>query len=373
MMSADMAMDFDQVNDFDDLHITAKMPLPVIERIVRSDPEGDRITRPLERIRDLAESVKDQLIDRDDSVEAVIASFMSRVPVVLFGDPGTAKSLLVRLIADRTADDSSSPSFFEYLMTPHTMPEEIFGAVDIKKLVQKENPEFQRATEGMLPDRDFIFLDEVFRGGSHILNTLLSIINEGTFHDGARKIEVRALGIVGAANDPPQGAEMRNLGAFFDRFPVRVWVDSISNSRNIDSNEKISTLDKLLHKSLSIDNARPLQISCGNDFRIVQLFSRQSGVASTQNDGVRQAVKTRFMQLFRMAQEDADFALSDRTLGQYWKWSRAYDMLKESSSRWGESEEHFVKVFTYMGKDKESSHLATDFVSRGFSGNGNDD
>ena len=51
-------------------------------------------------------------------------------------------------------------------MTMHTMPEELFGAIDIKKLVQ-DTPEFQRATQGMLPEKDFVFLDELFGGVSH--------------------------------------------------------------------------------------------------------------------------------------------------------------------------------------------------------------
>ena len=69
------------------------------------------LVHPLDRIRKLATSIKKELVGRDEAVDAVLASFISRVPVVLFGPPGTAKSLLVRMIADRTTDDGDQSSF----------------------------------------------------------------------------------------------------------------------------------------------------------------------------------------------------------------------------------------------------------------------
>ena len=45
-------------------------------------------------------------------------------------------------------------------------------------------PLVRRVTAARLPHAELAFLDEVFRGGSHILNTLLTIINEKKYDSG---------------------------------------------------------------------------------------------------------------------------------------------------------------------------------------------
>ena len=262
------------------------------------------LTHPLDRIRKLATSIKKELVGRDEAVDAVLASFISRVPVVLFGPPGTAKSLLVRMIADRTTDDSDQSSFFEYLMTMHTMPEELFGAIDIKKLVQ-DTPEFQRATQGMLPEKDFVVFDELF-GGSHILNTLLTVVNEGKFHDGSKTINVKAVGIVGAANFPPTGTDLQ---AFYDRFPIRIWLDSLCSRGGVHAAD---TVEELLEKTLALRNPQPRAISCGNDFRVIQEFDKLHGLESLK---MRIQMSKVSSSMHFAAQGQPEFDLSDRSLG----------------------------------------------------------
>lgn len=318
------------------------------------------LTHPLGRIRKLGSSIKKELVGRDEAVDAVLASFVSRVPVVLFGPPGTAKSLLVRMIADRTTDDHDQSSFFEYLMTMHTMPEELFGAIDIKKLVQ-DTPEFQRSTQGMLPEKDFVFLDEIFRGGSHILNTLLTVVNEGKFHDGSKTINVKAVGIVGAANFPPTGTDLQ---AFYDRFPIRIWLDSICSR---GGNHAADTVEELLQKTLALRNPQPRAISCGNDFRVIQEFDKLYGAESFK--AADSEVKDQFLDAFREAQRRPEFDLSDRSLGLFWRWSRAFDLLHETdANRWGKRAENYLEVFRHMGSSQEGAKDAERFFQGRSSG-----
>lgn len=136
----------------------------------------------------------------------------------MVGPPGTAKSEAVRRIARGLGG-----AYFEYLLGRFTEPNEIFGPVDLTKLRQGV---VESRTEGMLPEADIAFLDEVFLGSTAILNTLLGILNERVYRRGhtARECPLRVC--VGASNALPTEDA---LAAFADRFLLRVFVEPIAD------------------------------------------------------------------------------------------------------------------------------------------------
>ena len=138
--------------------------------------------------------------------------------MLIVGPPGTAKSALVRHLA-RLID----ARYFEYLLTRFSEPNEIFGPIDIKAFREGT---YVRRVEAMLPDADIVFLDEIFKSNSAILNALLSILNERRFFTGAASIRVPLSSLFGATNEVPNDDA---LGAVFDRFLVR------ASSENLDS------------------------------------------------------------------------------------------------------------------------------------------
>ena len=138
--------------------------------------------------------------------------------MLIVGPPGTAKSALVRHLA-RLID----ARYFEYLLTRFSEPNEIFGPIDIKAFREGT---YLRRVEAMLPDADIVFLDEIFKSNSAILNALLSILNERRFFTGAASIKVPLSSLFGATNEVPNDDA---LGAVFDRFLVR------ASSENLDS------------------------------------------------------------------------------------------------------------------------------------------
>src|SRR5439155_2876566 len=116
-------------------------------------------------------------------------------------------------------------NYFEYLLGRFTEPSEVFGPVDLRKL--KEGV-VETQTEGMLPEADIAFLDEVFLGSTAILNTLLAILNERVFRRGHTVMRCPLRICVGASNALPTDD---SLAAFADRFLARVFIDPIPDPR----------------------------------------------------------------------------------------------------------------------------------------------
>ncbi|MCP4663351.1 MAG: AAA domain-containing protein [bacterium] len=138
--------------------------------------------------------------------------------LLVVGPPGTAKSALIKDLVALIAADS-----FEYLLTRFTEPNEIFGPIDMR--LYSEEKRFRRITARMLPEADIVFLDEIFKSNSAILNTLLTILNERVFYngepgqEGVRPVSVPLISLFAATNAVPDDAE---LAALLDRFPLRV-------------------------------------------------------------------------------------------------------------------------------------------------------
>ena len=95
---------------------------------------------------------------------------LAREHVLLVGPPGCAKSLLLEAVMRWLGGKT-----FTCLLTRFTTPEELFGPVSVAGLKEDR---FRRITSGKLPEADGCFLDEVFKGSSAILNTLLRLLNE---------------------------------------------------------------------------------------------------------------------------------------------------------------------------------------------------
>jgi MoxR-like ATPase len=160
--------------------------------------------------------LKDVFVGKDDIIDLMGICLAGRENLFLLGPPGTAKSAMVRELAKLLKGKT-----FEYLLTRFTEPNELFGPFDIRKLREGE---LVTNTEGMLPEANLIFLDELLNANSAILNSLLMILNEKVFRRGRETRELPVLMIVGASNHLP---EDEALNALFDRFLLRVRCDYV--------------------------------------------------------------------------------------------------------------------------------------------------
>ncbi len=159
------------------------------------------------------------LVEREALVDLVALAAVAGEHVLVVGPPGTAKSEAVRRVARAIGG-----RYFEYLLGRFTEPSEIFGPVDLRKL---RDGVVETETRGMLPEAEIAFLDEVFRGSTAILNTLLGLLNERTFRRGHTAMQCPLRVCVGAANDLPDD---ESLAAFADRFLLQVFVEPVSEA-----------------------------------------------------------------------------------------------------------------------------------------------
>lgn len=188
------------------------------------------------------------LIERDDILKTALLTVLSGEHLVLIGPPGTAKSAIARRISDSLLF-AEEDSYFEYLLTKFSTPEEIFGPLSISEL---RADRFRRNTAGYLPTARIAFLDEIFKANSSILNSLLTILNERIFHNGSEPQHVPLLSLISASNELPVGIE--ELNALYDRFLVRVLVNPVSE-RGRGSLFDIHSADKTFAPGNRIDLA----------------------------------------------------------------------------------------------------------------------
>ena len=164
-------------------------------------------------------SLNGSFLDRSDVIDGLLTSLITKQNAFLFGPPGTGKSELVRAITG--GFDGSK--YFGYLLSPTTDPSELYGPVAVSKLLKDE---YTRDVSGYLPDCNVAFLDELFRGSSAVLNSLLQILNERTFNNGKQAIDTEIQSIVAATNSFPTEEALQ---AFCDRFLFRPTITGLKS------------------------------------------------------------------------------------------------------------------------------------------------
>ncbi len=170
-----------------------------------------------DKLKKIREELRQTFLERGDLIDGALSALLSSQHVLIIGPPGTAKSMLADEICRRIA----GASYFQWLLTRFSTPEEIFGAVSLKAL---EQDDYRRVTSHKLPEAHIAFLDEIFKANSSILNAILTLINERLFHNGKQVVSVPLLTLFGASNELPEDDE---LMALYDRFLLRFVVKYI--------------------------------------------------------------------------------------------------------------------------------------------------
>lgn len=314
------------------------------------------------RIRKALNQVNSLFARRDHALEMMVACAIARVNMVFLGPPGTAKSLMVRSFCetmgvrpDSTPIANEGPlidsarkqgsnwvpprrRLFEYLLTRYTTPEELFGAIDIDLMLQAGT--HGRRSQGMLPQAEVAFLDEIFKANNAILNALLSITNERIFYNMGQAFRVDLAFVVGASNETPDEDE---LGALYDRFPIRV------PCKRVDSSE----LESVIAKSHQFANLKlPARIACLNDIRFL---SRVVMVGVYGGENVfpeNTSFRKEFMEMLLTLRDG--YSISDRTPAQLVRISRSLALLEHGGPADHLSASH-LRCFGYLSQKMDNA------------------
>lgn len=192
------------------------------------------------RIEHLLNLLNSGLYEKEEAIRLALLSAAAGESIFFLGPPGTAKSMISSRIHHAFKEGTK---YFEYLMNEFSTPDEIFGSVKLKGL---DEGIYEKNTNGYLPEANVAFLDEIWKSGPAILNTLLTIINEKKFRNGDKVEKVPLQVLLAASNELPK--EKAGLEALYDRFIIRTMVSPVS----MDNEESFFALCEKSGKELVV-------------------------------------------------------------------------------------------------------------------------
>jgi MoxR-like ATPase len=315
-----------------------------------------------ERINRFRTALSGYFVGKGHIIDLMTVCAVAQEPLLLVGPPGTAKSDLI--IKFRAALGTRAEDTFEYMLTRFTEPSEVFGPIDIKQL---RDGRYLRRASGKLPTASLVFLDEIFKANSAILNALLTVINEKKFYQDGQPVPVRLKVLFAATNDLPEQAE---LAALKDRFCLKIACRSVQERHFVelvdaglaaqtqrDLNQRPwaeghASLDDLLkaHRYLTLQMANPQQADRPDG----------DGPVTDRHRYFPDELLAEFRRVLKtLVREDRVF-ISDRKVVKLYKLLRAHAWITHG----GRVERADLKLLSYLGETREEVDLLEEKVPR---------
>ena len=180
-----------------------------------------------------SEIASEVMVERDDAVRLGMLGLLTGRSVFYLGPAGTGKSYLCDAFVNRI----KGGKVFKHLMAQTTTVSDVFGPQslaamrkDISRISTSVTDPDTGESYSYLTDCEVVFLDEVFKCNSAVLNNMLGCLNEKIFTNGCTVQPVKNVLMVTASNEVPTGEAMKPL---FDRFVLRCVVNYIDDPDNM--------------------------------------------------------------------------------------------------------------------------------------------
>jgi len=178
----------------------------------KQESEIDKISRQLNSV---IATYADEFIGREKDIRMVVLSLVSKEHIYMVSPPGAGKTMMRRVA------ESFNFSFFYYLMNYDVKLEDVVATPKLRR-VHRDGEElididYELKKPG-LATSEVVFLDELFKANTAMLNALLGVMNERVLTIGNKEVSVPLWTAIGASNEVP---EEPSLQAFIDRFLFR--------------------------------------------------------------------------------------------------------------------------------------------------------
>lgn len=331
--------------------LPVKDPLDAIQDLTLEQLSAE--AQPLrERLNRFRVALGRHFVDKQGLVDLMLVAAVAQEPLLLVGPPGTAKSDLV--IKFKDALGLSGIDYFEYLLTRFTEPSEVLGPIDINEL---RSGKYLRREKGKLPTARLVFLDEIFKASSAILNALLTVINERKFYQDGVPVPVRLKVLFAATNEIPEHSE---LGALKDRFALKAACRSVQETHFVELLD--AGIDSMVNKDL---NRKPW-VEGHSSLEDVMKAHRYLTLLMAKKEPrdrevfFREEVMREFRRVIRTLVREDEVFVSDRKLIKLYRLLRTRAWIVHG----GAVEREDLQLLAYLGETREEIDLLEEKVPR---------
>lgn len=318
---------------------------------------SEEAPRLRERINRFRVALARHFVAKEEVVDLMTVAALAQEPLLLVGPPGTAKSELVLKFRDALAIPEED--YFEYMLTRFTEPSEVIGPIDINLLREGR---YMRREKGKLPTATLVFLDEIFKSNSAILNSLLTIINERKFYQDGAPQPVALKILFAATNEIPEHAE---LTALKDRFCLKIACRSVQDTHFIeliDAGLEAQTSRDLNRKPWAEGHASLADFLKAHRYLTLQLATKTEKAGDEpgrdRDTYFREELLGEMRRIIKTLVREDDVFVSDRKVVKLYRLLRTRAWLFHG----GAVEREDLRLLSYLGETRQEVDLLAEKV-----------